>query len=121
MRGPAGVAAPDPAVERLVGQERIEVRELALGPPDFEAVLAQDVEPGRVKAAVFELAQPVDEDLLRITESNVANDSPHDASPPWLPEGSPMPSAREQEPRLPDTSQSHARVLQRRRRSAHSR
>ena len=56
-----------------------EVAELALGAAYVEPLpLVDDRDPGRVVAAVFELAQPVDDDGHDLFVADVSNDAAHD-------------------------------------------
>ena len=61
VRRPAGMADADRALHRLVIEPRGEVGELALGAAALDAAVDQGRDPGRIIAAVFETAQPLDQ------------------------------------------------------------
>ena len=58
---PAGVADADRALERLGGEPRLEIAELALGPTPGEPAVLEGRDAGRVVAPVFETLQRVDD------------------------------------------------------------
>src|SRR5579883_477255 len=62
--GPAGVADPGMAVQRLAAQPLLEVLQLALGAPPLEMVALQRRNPGEIIAAIFQPLEGTDQ-LLR--------------------------------------------------------
>ena len=86
--GPAGVADAGGGGRREHGDAafavalldgRAQLRQVADGAYRLETVLALDRDPGRVVAAVLEVLEAVEEDLLDRTVAHVADDSAHAA------------------------------------------
>jgi hypothetical protein len=77
VRGPARVAHAEAALERLLRQLRLEVRQLAFGAHDFHAAAVDDGDSRAVVAPVFELLQTADEYRHHITCADVSDDSAH--------------------------------------------
>jgi len=76
--GPAGVADAEGAVDGLFVEDGFEVAELAGGAAELEAAgAAGNGDAGGVIAAVFETAQPLDDDGHRRLGANVSDDSAH--------------------------------------------
>ncbi len=79
VRGPARVTHPNCTLHRVVGQQLLQVAQLARLAPHLDAAAAVDHgQPGRVVTAVFQLAQPVHDDRRGIRRSDITNDSTHD-------------------------------------------
>src|SRR5436190_14481448 len=79
VRGPAGVAHAERALERLVAELGLEVRELAFRAHHFHAVSVDDGDAGAVVTAVLQLFQSSDEDRHHVTCAYVSDDSAHDS------------------------------------------
>ena len=82
LRGPAvgrptRVAHPVVTRERLLLQAQLQVLQLARGAPALEHAVAHHRHPGRVVAAVLELAQALDDDRHRIARAHVSHDPAH--------------------------------------------
>jgi hypothetical protein len=78
VRGPAGVADAVSSVERLVPQHVFEIAQLALSSLNFEFVIfIDDRNTRRVIAAVFQLAQSIDNQRDDLFVSDVSNYSAH--------------------------------------------
>ena len=69
VRGPARVADPVFAFERIAGDDLFEPRQLAGAAPQLDAAVADDGDAGRVVAAILEPAQAVDQDRERAASS----------------------------------------------------
>jgi len=78
MRGPARMPDPGRTGQRVFGQGFVEEGELAGGAYDFDGLAVMHGEACRIVTAVFELAEPVDQDGSGRTGSDVADDSAHD-------------------------------------------
>jgi hypothetical protein len=83
VRGPAGVADAEGAVERMLAQNLFEIGELAGSAAQFKRGLrrAADGDACRVIAAIFEPAQPLNDDrdhLLFPYIADVTDDAAHD-------------------------------------------
>ena len=81
VRRPARVADAVLAVERLGRDHFLEPRQLAGAAPQLDRAVAHDRHAGRIVAAVFEPAQPVDEDRKDLLRADVADDAAHDVEP----------------------------------------
>src|SRR5713101_3561960 len=80
VRGPTRVAHAVSAVEGLQPQRFFEVAQLAFGPADLQLVVfVNDSDTRRVVAAVFKLAQAVDNQRHYLFVSNVSDYSTHKA------------------------------------------
>src|SRR5207244_9208680 len=85
-RRPPRVADAEAPGKRRVGDLRHEVVELPLASRDpHDAVLAEDRDPRRVVAAVFEALQPGEEDGERLLRADVADDAAHQPDPFFAP------------------------------------
>ena len=80
VRGPAGVADAESAVEGMFAQHFFEVAQLAGGAADFEqrGVGSADGDAGRVIAAVFETAQAFNDDWNNFLTADITDDSAHE-------------------------------------------
>src|SRR6185437_8987982 len=77
MRRPAGMADADPALDRLLGETRLEPRELALGAAALDMAIDQRRDAGRIIAAIFEPPEPLDEQRRHLLTPDDANDAAH--------------------------------------------
>ena len=84
VRGPARVAHPERAFEVVLGQLRLEVRQLPLRAHDVHAralaVSTDDRDPRAVVPAILELLQSPDQNRDDVTIAYVADDSAHRTS-----------------------------------------
>ena len=67
------------AVERRGRDDLLEARQLAGAPPQHDFTVADDRDAGRIVAAVFETAQPVDENGDDLLGTDVSDDPAHAA------------------------------------------
>ena len=81
MRGPAGVTETVFPRQRVGGQRRFQVAELAGAAPDLELAVVDDGDAGRVIAAVLELPQPLDDERHDLPLPDVTDDSAHGGCP----------------------------------------
>ena len=77
VRRPAGVADAVVAIERVAGDGLLEPRELAGAAPQFDGALADDGDARRIVSAIFEPAQPVDENRHDLPLPDVPDDAAH--------------------------------------------
>src|SRR5262249_37144450 len=80
MRCPARVADAGCSIERLLAQHGVQVVELPDGAAHLDVMIADRRQPGRVVAAVLELAQSGDENGRGFPRTDVSDDSTHGAS-----------------------------------------
>jgi hypothetical protein len=77
VRGPARVADADRADERLGGQPRLEVHQLALGPAPVDMAVHQGGDARRIVAAILESLQRVDQQRRDRRFTDDADDAAH--------------------------------------------
>ena len=80
--GPAGVPDAPVAVERLRGEARRQVAELARGAAALEAAVLHDGDAGRVVPAILQPAQAVQDHGDRVPPAHVSDDAAHVPDPP---------------------------------------
>src|SRR5579883_3332096 len=81
MRRPARMADADRALHRLLLEAGDEVVELALGAAALDLAVDQRRDPRRLIAAVFETAQPVDEERRHLALADDSDDAAHQPCP----------------------------------------
>src|SRR5207302_249104 len=74
---PSRMAEAVNAVERFGFNRRFEISQLARAAPALDAAVAHHGDAGRVVTAVFETAQPIEQDGHHLLVSDVADDSAH--------------------------------------------
>jgi hypothetical protein len=78
VRSPARMAHAVGAVERLLAQHIFKIAQLALGALNLQVVVfIHHRDSGRVIAAIFKFAQPIDDERDNLFISNVSNYSTH--------------------------------------------
>ena len=81
MGGPARVPDADGAVQRLLGKQRFEIAQLALGAPAGQLAVFQRGEPRRIIATIFEPLERVDERTGDRTLAKNADNATHPRIP----------------------------------------
>ncbi len=79
VRGPARVTDADAAFDRLVLDQRREICNAPHALADFDAAAIQRGDARGVIAAIFQPAQPIEEDGSRVCFADVANNAAHKA------------------------------------------
>jgi hypothetical protein len=78
MGGPTGVAKADDAGKGFAVEQGPEaVIDLAGAFPDFQFAVAENRQPGAIVAAVFQPAQPIEQDWGGLLFPDIANNSTH--------------------------------------------
>src|SRR5208282_708587 len=78
---PSRVSDSDVALQGRVGQQMAQIFELALGATNFElAALDDRRDAGRIVAAIFEAAEPFEQDRVSFARSYVSDYSAHERS-----------------------------------------
>jgi hypothetical protein len=77
VRGPAGVAHAEVAVERRLVELLLEIRQLPFGADDLHSAAVDHGDAGAVVAAVLQFPEAADEDGNDLTGAYVADDSAH--------------------------------------------
>ena len=78
VRRPAGVADAVVALERLRGDDVLEVRQLAGAAPQLDRAVAHDRDARRIVAAILEPPEAVDQDRQDSLATDVADDAAHE-------------------------------------------
>ena len=80
--GPARVADPDIAIDRVFFEDCRQVGQLALGTAAMDRAVDERRDPGGIIAAVFEALQPLDQARDRVVGAQNADDAAHIRSSP---------------------------------------
>ena len=78
--GPTGMSDASVPGRRRLGEAVGKRLELASGPAQADLAIADDGDPGRVVAAIFESFEGDHQDLIRVLVTDIAGDSAHSQS-----------------------------------------